>query len=143
MINLDKERSAPPILEYGNSETSFDRFTGFLQDSISFSDQLVLSVGAKFEDSDITGSSFQPGTRLSYSFDNQNIIWGAYSHAHRQPSLVEKFTDVSYGRVFVAPGVAFQLVSPANTALVLDDTAVIAYILPFVESPKSKDVPPD
>ena len=107
----------PPILEYGNSETSFDRFTGFLQDSISFSDQLVLSVGAKFEESDLTGSSFQPGTRLSYSLDNQNIIWGAFSRAHRQPSLVEKFTDVSYGRVFVAPGVAFQLVSPANTAL--------------------------
>ena len=85
----------PPILEYGNSETSFDRFTGFLQDSISFSDQLVLSVGAKFEESDLTGSSFQLSTRLSYSLDNQNIIWGAYSHAHRQPSLVEKFTDVS------------------------------------------------
>ena len=74
-------------------------------------------MGAKFEESDLTGSSFQPGTRLSYSLDNQNIIWGAYSHAQRQPSLVEKFTDVSYGRVFVAPGVAFQLVSPANTAL--------------------------
>ena len=67
----------PPILEYGNNPNNFDRITGFLQNSSSISDKLVLSYGAKYEDSDLTGSSFQPGARISYTLDNNNIIWGS------------------------------------------------------------------
>ena len=45
---------------------------------------LFLSLGAKFEDSDLSGSSIQPGVRASYTLDDQNIFWGAYSRAYRQ-----------------------------------------------------------
>tara|TARA_B100001248_G_scaffold257341_1_gene239680 strand:+ start:2997 stop:5210 length:2214 start_codon:yes stop_codon:yes gene_type:complete len=93
-------RTDIPILDYGDSPTKFDRFTGFIQDSIDLTDQVVLSMGAKFEDSDLSGSTVQPGARFSYSFDDRNIFWGAYSRAYRQPSLVEKYTKVSYARVW-------------------------------------------
>lgn len=93
-------RTDIPILDYGDSPTKFDRFTGFLQDSIDLTDQVVLSMGAKFEDSDLSGSTVQPGARFSYSFDDRNIFWGAYSRAYRQPSLVEKYTKVSYARIW-------------------------------------------
>jgi iron complex outermembrane recepter protein len=89
-----------PVLDYGDSPTSFDRFTGFIQNSTDLNDQIVLSLGAKFEDSDMTGSSIQPGIRASYTLDDQNILWGAYSRALRQPSLTEKYTKVSYARAF-------------------------------------------
>ena len=93
-------RTDIPVLEYGTSPTKFERFAGFLQDSIDLSDQAVLSVGAKFEDSDLSGSSIQPGARVSYTLDEKNIFWGAYSRAYRQASLVEQFTEVSYARIW-------------------------------------------
>ena len=100
-FDLNKSlRTDIPILEYGSSPTKFERFAGFLQDSIDLSDQLVLSVGAKFEDSDLSGSSIQPGVRVSYTLDDQNIFWGAYSRAYRQASLVEQYTEVSYARIW-------------------------------------------
>ena len=60
----------------------------------------MLAIGAKFEDSDLSGSSIQPGVRMSYTLDEQNILWGAYSRAYRQASLVEQFTKVSYARFY-------------------------------------------
>ena len=98
--STDSNRTDISILDYGDSPTKFDRFTGFIQDSIDLTDRIVLSVGAKFEDSDLSGSTVQPGARFSYSFDDRNIFWGAYSRAYRQPSLVEKYTKVSYARVW-------------------------------------------
>ncbi len=92
--------STIPILDYGTSPTSFDRYSGFIQDSIDLSDDVVLSLGSKFEDGDLSGSNFQPGLRISYTLDKQNILWGAYSRAHRQASLVEQYTKVSYARVW-------------------------------------------
>jgi iron complex outermembrane recepter protein len=94
-----------PILDYNfqANPKDFRKFSGFFQDSVDLSDRAVLSLGAKFEDSDLTGSSVQPGARLSYTLDEQNILWGAYSRAHRQASLVEQYTKVSYARIYSAP----------------------------------------
>jgi outer membrane receptor for ferrienterochelin and colicin len=89
-----------PILDYGNSPTSFDRYTAFVQDSINLSDDIVLSIGSKFEDGDLSGSNFQPGARISFALNEQNIFWGAYSRAYRQASLVEQYTKVSYARLW-------------------------------------------
>jgi iron complex outermembrane receptor protein len=97
-LETNSSSSAIPVLDYGTSPTKFDRFSGFLQDSINLSDDLVLSIGSKFEDGDLSGSNFQPGLRVSYSIDEQNIFWGAYSRAYRQASLVEQYTKVSYAR---------------------------------------------
>ena len=99
-LETNSSSSAIPVLDYGTSPTKFDRFSGFLQDSINLSDDLVLSIGSKFEDGDLSGSNFQPGLRVSYSINEQNIFWGAYSRAYRQASLVEQYTKVSYARVW-------------------------------------------
>ena len=96
----DPNYSVIPILDYGTSPTKFDRFTGFLQDSIDLSDDVVLSIGSKFEDGDLSGSNFQPGARISFALNEQNIFWGAYSRAYRQASLVEQYTKVSYARLW-------------------------------------------
>lgn len=94
-----------PILDYNfqANPKDFQKIAGFFQDSIDLSDRTVLSLGAKFEDSDLTGSSVQPGARMSHTLDEQNILWGAYSRAHRQASLVEQYTKVSYARIYNNP----------------------------------------
>ena len=99
-LETNSSSSTIPILDYGTSPTSFDRFSGFIQDSIDLSDEVVLSLGSKFEDGDLSGSNFQPGARISYTLNEQNIFWGAYSRAYRQASLVEQYTKVSYARVW-------------------------------------------
>ena len=60
---------------------------------------------------------FRKRSRLSFQVDERNILWGAYSKAFRQPSLVEQFTEVSYARVFLAPGFAASLTSTPTTGL--------------------------
>ena len=99
-LDLGIPSSTIPIIDYGGSPTKFERINGFLQDSIDLTDDMVFSIGTKLEDSDLSGSSVQPGARLSYSLDQSNILWGAYSRAYRQASLVEKFTKVSYARIW-------------------------------------------
>ena len=136
-LNPNSPLSNIPILEYGNSPTSFDRIAGFIQNSTDLNDQVVLSLGAKFEDSDMTGSSVQPGVRVSYSFNDQNIFWGAYSRALRQPSLTEKYTKVSYARVFDPASFKWSELS-FESATNLADEKMDAYELGWRAQPSEK-----
>lgn len=108
---------APPILEYGSSPKEFDRLSAFFQNSFELNERTVLSFGSKLEDSDLTGSSIQPGARVSFQVDERNIMWGSYSKAYRQPSLVEQFTEVSYARIFLGPNFAFPVTSSPTSGL--------------------------
>ena len=63
-----------------------------------------MSIGTKFEENDLTGSSFNPAPVCLTVLDDQNInvLWAAYSHAHRQPSLSRNLPMFpAYGRVFL------------------------------------------
>ena len=132
-------RSDIPILDYGTSPKSFDRYAGFFQNSIDLNDRTVLSLGSKFEDSDLTGSSIQPGARLSFALDQRNILWGAYSRAYRQASLVEKFTKVSYGRIWNHPSLPTQwLPMDFESDPTLDDEKMDAYELGLRTRPSDK-----
>ena len=96
--------TSPPILEYDQSFTKFNRFTAYVQDSINLSDEIVLSIGSKFEENDLTGSGFQPGVRASWNPNGSNVFWLGYSEAHRQPSLRERYTTLNPGRIWYPPG---------------------------------------
>ena len=84
-----------PILDYDQSFTKFNRFTGYIQDSISLTDTILISVGAKVEENDLAGFGFQPGVRASWMANEQNIFWAGYAKTHRQPSLRERYTDLT------------------------------------------------
>ncbi|MDC1004562.1 TonB-dependent receptor [Opitutales bacterium] len=84
-----------PILDYDQSFTKFDRYTGYIQDSISLTDEILISVGAKVEENDLAGFGLQPGIRASWIANDQNIFWAGYAKTHRQPSLRERYTDLT------------------------------------------------
>jgi outer membrane receptor protein involved in Fe transport len=84
-----------PILDYDQSFTKFDRYTGYIQDSISLTDEILISVGAKVEENDLAGFGLQPGVRASWMANDQNIFWAGYAKTHRQPSLRERYTDLT------------------------------------------------
>ena len=84
-----------PILDYDQSFTKFDRFNGYVQDSISINEDILFSIGAKFEENDLAGFGFQPGVRASWMANENNLLWAGYAKTHRQPSLRERYTDLT------------------------------------------------
>ena len=95
-----------PILDYDQAYVSFDRLNAYLQDSITLSEQLLLSIGAKFEENDLAGFGFQPGMRASWMANENNVFWAGYSKAHRQPSLRERYSTLTPYKVWApVPGV--------------------------------------
>jgi iron complex outermembrane receptor protein len=125
-----------PILNYKNPGT-FQRFSAFVQDTFEVKEDLFVSFGSKFEDSDFSGTTLQPGVRASYSVNPDNLLWAAYSRAYRQASLVEKFTEVSYARFWDASNniwINESFESDPN----LDDEVMDAYEIGWRSSPSEK-----
>ncbi|MEI9918441.1 MAG: TonB-dependent receptor plug domain-containing protein [Bacteroidota bacterium] len=67
-------------------------YSGFIQDEISLTDHLKLTIGSKFLHNVYTGFEFQPSARLAFSPSEKNTLWTAVSHAIRAPSRL----DVDY-----------------------------------------------
>ena len=97
---LSLSASSPTILEYDQQFTKFNRLTAYFQDSINLSDELIFSIGTKFEENDLTGSGIQPGVRGSWTPNGSNVFWLGYSKAHRQPSLRERYTTLNPARIW-------------------------------------------
>ncbi len=93
--------SSVPVLSYNQEFTEIDRFTAYIQDSISLTDKIELSVGTKFEDNDLAGTGFQPGVRASWLANDSNVLWAGYSKSHRQPSLRERYTTLTPAKVWI------------------------------------------
>jgi iron complex outermembrane receptor protein len=66
--------------------------TGFLQDEISLVDKrLTLTLGSKvLQTNFLHGIGLQPSARLSWTLDEKQTVWAAFTHALRTPSDVEE-----------------------------------------------------
>ena len=70
-------------------EISSWRVGGFVQDELTFFDDLLVSIGAKLEYSDATGVDAMPSLRALYAFDTTSNVWAAISRGVRAPALTE------------------------------------------------------
>ena len=61
----------------------------FVQDEIKLAKNLQLTLGAKLERHENTGSALQPSMRLSWAVDEASVFWSSISRAVRTPSAVE------------------------------------------------------
>ena len=68
----------------------------FVQDEIALADALTLTVGAKAERNDYTGTEFLPSARLAWRVRPDLFAWAAVSRAVRAPSRID--------REFYSPG---------------------------------------
>jgi iron complex outermembrane receptor protein len=125
-----------PILNYGGQD-SFERFSAFAQNTFELSPNFFISFGSKFEDGDFSGRSLQPGVRASYSVNPDNLLWAAYSRAHRQASLVEKYTEVSYARFWDSTN-GMWINQSFQGDPTLDDEVMDAYEIGWRSSPSEK-----
>ncbi len=82
--------------------------SGWIQDEMTLlEDELILTVGSKFEHNDFTGFEMQPTARLLWAPDERRVIWGSVSRAVRTPSRIED--DIMF-RALAAPPSTFSLI---------------------------------
>ncbi len=68
----------------------FDRLiSGFVQDEVSLSDALSLTIGSKLEENDIDGFKLMPSAQLVWSPTERQTVWLSASRAIREPSSVD------------------------------------------------------
>jgi len=68
----------------------------FVQDEIALvKDRLALSLGAKVEHGEFSGSKFQPSARLLWTPDHRNSLWASVSRAVRAPNPLETETRIN------------------------------------------------
>jgi iron complex outermembrane receptor protein len=72
-------------------------WSGFIQDQISLSDSLALTLGTKLEHNDFSGFEVQPSIRAAWAPNASHSIWAAVSRAVRVPTRLERdvFIDAS------------------------------------------------
>jgi len=80
----------PAALAFLPGRRDLHLFSGFLQDEITLlRDQLVLTVGSKFEHNDYSGFEFQPSARIAWMPVANHTLWAAVSRAVRSPSRID------------------------------------------------------
>jgi len=82
-----------PGLAFFPAELDQVLYSGFVQDEISLSDDLVLTLGTKLEHTDYTGLEVEPSARLQWNLGDRQSLWGAVSRAVRTPSRIDR--DIS------------------------------------------------
>lgn len=101
--NIDKNE----LVTFDPDSRTDQLFSAFVQNQISFlQDQLVLTLGSKFEYNDYSGFEVQPSARLRWSFLSGHTLWAAVSRAVRTPSRTDHDVRILLG--------AFQTGSTIN-----------------------------
>ena len=62
----------------------------FLQDEVKLSDKVGVTVGARLERNDFTGTEALPSARLAWKLSNDQLLWAAASRAVRAPSRLDR-----------------------------------------------------
>jgi iron complex outermembrane recepter protein len=85
-------------------------YSAFLQDEITLSRTLSLTVGAKFEHNAYTGFENEPSAQLVWAPNSRNTVWVSAAKAIRQPSPIDTGLD-AVSAIVPLPQGAFALVT--------------------------------
>ncbi|UAB79357.1 TonB-dependent receptor [Erythrobacter sp. SCSIO 43205] len=95
---------------FGQNNKADTIISGYIQDDIALiPNRLRLSVGAKLEHNNFTGTEFQPSARIFYRPSSDLAAWASVSRAARTPSRFERTAQFE---VFFIPGNTPQNPSP-------------------------------
>jgi iron complex outermembrane receptor protein len=92
---LTSNRNEPGLLWALEPEDSNDSlFSGFIQDQISFAENLRVTLGTKLEHNDFSGFEVQPSVRMTWQPRDGHSLWTAVSRAVRVPTRFERDVKV-------------------------------------------------
>ena len=72
------------------NQVTLNQFSAFLQDEISLTKKLRMTLGSKFERNEFTGFEAEPNARLLWTPTQNQSVWAAVSRAIRTPALTEE-----------------------------------------------------
>jgi iron complex outermembrane receptor protein len=72
-------------------------YNGFVQDELSLSDRVRLTVGSKLEHDTFAGWGLLPSARVLWDVDGAQRVWGAVSRARRTPSAAYQWMELNVG----------------------------------------------
>jgi len=111
-----------PALAFLPGRRDLHLVNGFVQDEVTLlKDQLILTMGSKFEHNSFSGFEVQPSARLAWLPAANHTLWAAISRAVRTPSRID--TE------FFAPGAPPFLLRGGGDRF--DSETVIAYELGY------------
>lgn len=92
--------------------------SAFIQDEIALDPAAwKLTLGAKFEDANLSGSELQPSARLMWTPTPSDSAWAGWSRAVRTPSVGESDATVLFGIQPTPPGSLFPAVGMVSRRL--------------------------
>ena len=80
--------------------------SAFLQDKISLSDSVKLTLGSKFEYNDYTQFEWQPSARVGWDINESNFMWASFSKAIRTPGRNGHNSNIAVGALSTPNGPA-------------------------------------
>jgi iron complex outermembrane receptor protein len=86
--NRDRFENAAQLLLPADKDLRLSNL--FVKDIIALKEDLELTVGARLERNDYTGTEFLPNARISWRRDEEMLLWGALSRSLRTPSRVDR-----------------------------------------------------
>lgn len=99
-VTADDTRGTPTLKAFTPASRTLNLVNFFAQDQIALIHQILnLTLGAKWEHNDYTGSEFQPNGRLAWTPTETQTLWGAISKAVRTPSRVDRNPDITVASV--------------------------------------------
>ncbi|MBN1141147.1 MAG: TonB-dependent receptor [Deltaproteobacteria bacterium] len=112
-------------------------FSAFVQDTVTLiRDELLLTLGSRFEHNDYSGFEIQPSIRLAWTPTRNFTLWGAASRAVRTPSRIDHDSRVN---PFVLPnggGMPTVISRLPNDDLDSEKVYAVEWGLRFIPSPR-------
>lgn len=101
---LDSSYGGSYMLTINPQERYTDLFSAFVQNEITLiADKVWLTIGAKFEKNDHSGSETQPSIKMMWKANDNHRVWFSISQAVRTSSQVERASTIVFGAVPVYP----------------------------------------
>ena len=87
---MHDEVKKTPAIAFLPGRRDLHLFSGFLQDEVTLlKDQLILTIGSKFEHNSFSGFEVQPSARIAWIPITNHTLWAAVSRAVRSPSRID------------------------------------------------------
>ena len=90
-------------VSFDPDERTTELWSAFVQDEVALSEQLRVTVGAKFEENDFTGFEWQPSIRFVHLNEGGGSFWGALSRAVHTPSRADSDMRLNVASVAAVP----------------------------------------
>jgi iron complex outermembrane recepter protein len=87
---MDRVDNTSPIFAFLPADVNQQWTSLFAQDEISLGDDLRLTIGARFEHNDYTGTELLPNARLAWKPAPDHLLWAAVSRTVRAPSRLDR-----------------------------------------------------